>query len=219
MATAISNNNANKNWNYLSFGLTAILAPGSTVSFLPQASAHITTNVQHMLEHIYAFVDGIEAKTNNLPADPASNTVVNTRASQTPVNTLQGTANQIKAKTDTMSAFTQIKSNSIYSEDLDIPNTYPEKVSCTSDASFVVLVNAASNMIGGYVQVTFNPVIDGVPSYKFPVDNNALSLTFAANAGESITVEAFGAGSDDGTVGIVTMQTLQGATASCTPTF
>ena len=88
MATAISNNNANKRWKYLSFALIGILAAGSTVSFLPQASAHITTNVQPMLEHIYSFVDGIEAKTNNLPADPASNTVVNTRASQTSVNIL-----------------------------------------------------------------------------------------------------------------------------------
>ena len=96
MATAISN--ANKRWKYLSFALIGILAAGSTVSFLPQASAHITTNVQHMLEHIYNFVDGIEAKTNNLPADPASNTVVNTRASQTSVNSLQTTANGMDTK-------------------------------------------------------------------------------------------------------------------------
>ena len=79
-----------KSWKYLSFALIGILAAGSTVSFLPQASAHITTNVQHMLEHIFSFVDGIEAKTNNLPADPASNTVVNSRASQTSVSAVLG---------------------------------------------------------------------------------------------------------------------------------
>ena len=100
MAKVISNeNNNSKRWKYLSFALIGILAAGSTVSFVPQqASAHITTNVQHMLEHIYTFVDGIEAKTNNLPADPASNTVVNTRASQTSVDNLQTTANTINTK-------------------------------------------------------------------------------------------------------------------------
>jgi hypothetical protein len=45
---------------------------GWKYSQLLTASAHITTNVQHMLEHIYNFVDGIETKTNNLPSDPAS---------------------------------------------------------------------------------------------------------------------------------------------------
>ena len=99
MAIAISNENNSKRWKYLSFALIGILAAGSMVSFVPQqASAHITTSVQHMLEHIYSFVDGIEAKTNNLPADPASNTVVNTRASQTSVNNLQTTANGIGTK-------------------------------------------------------------------------------------------------------------------------
>ena len=93
-----TDHSVNRTWKYLSFALIGLLAAGSTVSFIPQASAHITTNVQHMLEHIYAFVDGIEAKTNNLPADPASNTVVNTRASQTSVNNLQTTANGIGTK-------------------------------------------------------------------------------------------------------------------------
>ena len=93
-----TDHSVNRTWKYLSFALIGILAAGSTVSFMPQASAHITTNVQHMLEHIYSFVDGIEAKTNNLPADPASNTVVNTRASQDSVNTLQIIANDTGTK-------------------------------------------------------------------------------------------------------------------------
>jgi hypothetical protein len=91
---AVATPKANK-WKYLSFALIGILAAGSTVSFVPQASAHITTNVQHMLEHIYNFVDGIEAKTNNLPADPASNTVVNTRASQSSVDNIAAQTGEI----------------------------------------------------------------------------------------------------------------------------
>ena len=93
-----STNNDVKRWKYLSFALIGLLAAGSAISFVPQASAHITTNVQHMLEHIYSFVDGIEAKTNNLPADPASNTVVNTRASQDSLNSLQTSATGIDTK-------------------------------------------------------------------------------------------------------------------------
>ena len=93
-----STNNDVKRWKYLSFALIGLLAAGSAIGFVPQASAHITTNVQHMLEHIYSFVDGIEAKTNNLPADPASNTVVNTRASQDSLNSLQTSATGIDTK-------------------------------------------------------------------------------------------------------------------------
>lgn len=63
---ANSHSYVDKKWKYLSFALIGILAAGGTVSLLPQANAHITTNVQHMLEHIYNFVDGIEAKTDNL---------------------------------------------------------------------------------------------------------------------------------------------------------
>jgi hypothetical protein len=60
-------------WKYLSIGVLAVLAVGL---FIPQASAHITNNTQHMLSHIYNFVDGIEAKTDNLPSDPADQSLI-----------------------------------------------------------------------------------------------------------------------------------------------
>lgn len=60
-------------WKYLSIGLMAILAASFSI---PQASAHINTNVGHMLQHIYNFVDGIEAKTDNLPSDPADQSLI-----------------------------------------------------------------------------------------------------------------------------------------------
>jgi uncharacterized protein YjbI with pentapeptide repeats len=65
-----------RKWKYLSFVLMGILAAGSVGLLVPQASAHITNNAAHMAEHIYNFVDGIEAKTNNLPSDPASQAAV-----------------------------------------------------------------------------------------------------------------------------------------------
>jgi hypothetical protein len=58
---------------YLSIALLAVLAVGLSV---PQASAHIANNTQHMLQHIYNFVDGIEGKTNNLPSDPADQSLI-----------------------------------------------------------------------------------------------------------------------------------------------
>lgn len=63
-------------WKYLSMGLLAILAIGFS---FPQAFAHITNNTQHMLSHIYNFVDGIEAKTDNLPDDPADQSQIDTQ--------------------------------------------------------------------------------------------------------------------------------------------
>lgn len=81
-----------------------------------------------MLQHIYNFVDGIEAKTDNLPQDPASstdvanaqsavegaisdaesainsntNTAVSGLASQTDLSGVQTVANTIRAKTDNL---------------------------------------------------------------------------------------------------------------------
>jgi hypothetical protein len=88
-----------------------------------------------MLEHIYNFVDGIEAKTNNLPSDPASNTVVNTRASQTSVNSLQTTTNEIKAD-----ALSQIVNQEI------IPSTFLYDI--VSDRPYIVDI-CASNVLFG----------------------------------------------------------------------
>jgi hypothetical protein len=93
-------------WKYLSIGLMAILAVGFS---FPQAFGNITNNTQHMLQHIYNFVDGIEAKTDNLPSDPASNTVVNTRASQESVDNLQTTVNAIS--TDVQDVLSKVDSD------------------------------------------------------------------------------------------------------------
>ena len=60
-------------WKYLSIAVVACLA---VTLFIPQASAHIANNTQHMLSHIYSFVDGIEAKTDNLPSDPADQSLI-----------------------------------------------------------------------------------------------------------------------------------------------
>jgi len=84
-------------WKFSTLGLLAILAISLSI---PQAAAHITNNTQHMLTHIYNFVDGIEAKTDNLPSDPASNTVVNTRSSQASVDDLQSDVDAIRSQTD-----------------------------------------------------------------------------------------------------------------------
>ncbi|MGH9992763.1 MAG: hypothetical protein ACREAZ_08985 [Nitrososphaera sp.] len=63
----------NSRWKYSTIGLLAVLA---VVFSFPQAFAHVSNNTADMLNHIYQFVDGIEAKTDNLPSDPASSTDV-----------------------------------------------------------------------------------------------------------------------------------------------
>ena len=65
-----------KAWKYSTLGLLAILAISLSI---PQAAAHITNNTQHMLTHIYNFVDGIEAKTDNLPEDPADQSLIDSQ--------------------------------------------------------------------------------------------------------------------------------------------
>ena len=199
--------------------MIGILAAGSTASFVPQqASAHITTNVQHMLEHIYTFVDGIEAKTNNLPADPASNTVVNTRSSQTSVNSLQTTANTINTKIDGLSTggssgFKTIRVFLVEGEpDVD-------SVICTSNSDYMIFVSAseAGPIAGsdGNELVRFTDTINFVYEYSFV---NQGTFTYSGTAGEKTGV---GLTHDLGTTqtvfshAIVTLQTAPGATASC----
>jgi hypothetical protein len=190
-------------WKYATIGLAAVLVMVVTT---PAAYA---ADKSHQ-DIINAINNAVTNLTN----------LINGKASQTSVNAIQTTDNAIKAKVDSIPVLTNLFKTSIYSEDLDIPNTYPEKVTCTSDKTFNVLVNAGAIVTGGFVKVTLDPTVNNVPSYHFAVSaGNSVSMTFAANAGESITVEALGAGSDDGVAGIVTMQTIQGATASCTPTF
>ena len=173
-----------KRWKYLSFALIGILAAGSVTASVPQASAHVTTNVQHMLEHIYNFVDGIEAKTNNLPADPASQSAVEKAIP------------------------TQIINESIRA---DLP--VRDEVTCTSSSDFVVHVSSsrALEAEGGFLRVSIAGVTD---DSIYPVaDSN--TLTFGADADIPVTIEAE-ATSPAFLFAVITMQTAQGATASCT---
>ncbi len=88
-----------KKWKYLSFALIGILAIGYSV---PQATAHITSNQQHMIEHIYNYVNGVEPKVFKLPDDPASDTTVNTRSSQDSVDTIQTSVDTVQGSVDAL---------------------------------------------------------------------------------------------------------------------
>ena len=200
-----TDHSVNRTWKYLSFALIGILAAGSTVGFIPQASAHITTNVQHMLEHIYSFVDGIEAKTNNLPADPASNTVVNTRASQTSVNTLQTSVSQTKN-----AAFTQVITEGFHT---DVQGTVV--ITCTSNADFLVdfaIVEANPN-----AQISLSVSNAGDFSHNILEGDSMRTLTVGSSAGETIEARAFPSDPQGKVSGFVTMRTAEGAVASCVP--
>jgi hypothetical protein len=52
-------------WKYLSIGLMAILAVGFTV---PQAFAHVTGNVSHMVGHLFDLLTGIDTKATDIQA-------------------------------------------------------------------------------------------------------------------------------------------------------
>ena len=168
MATNSQSSHERNRWKYLSFALIGILAAGGTLASVPQASAHMTTNVQHMLEHIYSFVDGIEAKTNNLPADPASNTVVNTRASQTSLDNLKSTLEQ--TETDIVGAVSTRADGTNYTparaENLDnLDETISSRASQSSvDANKVLLdsIDLNVNNMGG----TLGTIEDAVSSVE-----------------------------------------------------
>jgi len=52
--------------------LALILALAVATLAAPRANAHITNNVQHLLEHVLQGLGAIQAKTDALPADPAA---------------------------------------------------------------------------------------------------------------------------------------------------
>ena len=214
-----------KSWKYLSFALIGILAAGSTVSFLPQASAHITTNVQHMLEHIFSFVDGIEAKTNNLPADPASNTVVNSRASQTSVTALQTTVNSVKAKTDVLPgdiASQSATNNAMFNKVVGMRLVSNFDITCNSNKDFIVHI-----ALDGHSQPDLGTT-NSMIIYRLPDSdpntaetlafynnlNTWTTLTVGARGDQQITIRT--STNTDATMdGLITLQTTQGAVASC----
>lgn len=94
-----STHNSN-NWKRLSFCLMGLIVMGFII---PQASgeaAATLTDVFGKIIKIEEIAGAIKGKTDNLPSDPASGSMVNTRASQSSVNNLQNTVNAVKARTD-----------------------------------------------------------------------------------------------------------------------
>jgi hypothetical protein len=89
----MANSHYEKKWKYVSIGLMAVLAVGFS---FPQAFAHVTSDMKHGVEHVIALLNAIKAKTDTLPSDPASNTVVNTRASQASVDALSSSTTSLK---------------------------------------------------------------------------------------------------------------------------
>ena len=186
------------NWKYLTVGVLAILAVGFSI---PQASAHITNGTQHMLQHIYNFVDGIEAKTENLPTDPADQSEVESAISRAEGN--------INTHTDD-AMFTQVITKRINSFDSD-----QDVVECTSDQAYVISVNLFANGAGGSVLLSFNPAVDGVASTFRPISQDTF-FSMPREADGETTVTAFDNDQEfDYLSGFVSIQTAAGATASC----
>ena len=90
-----------KKWMYLSFALMAVIASGLLAPTAFAASPTLT-DIFNKLGVIDTKVAGIKTNTDSLPIDPASNTQVNTRASQTSLNTLQNDVTAIMTNTDNL---------------------------------------------------------------------------------------------------------------------
>ena len=168
---------AERKWKYLSFALIGILATGSVGLLVPQASAHITNNATHMLEHIYNFVDEIEGKTNNLPNDPASQSAV-----QTAINDAK---DAINAHTDTAVASTPVTITQTQYQTLKcnsgIIRPYVDLSGCFLDNADLSCADlAAANLAGAH----------------FGGINLTDSRLFAANLAGAYLVEANFAGAD-----------------------
>src|SRR5207247_8619554 len=81
-----------KKWKYLSFALMGILGTG-LLSTQAYGANPTLTDIMNKLLRVDTKVTAIQAKTDNLPADPASNTNVNTRATPTDITNAQAAIN------------------------------------------------------------------------------------------------------------------------------
>jgi hypothetical protein len=177
-----------KKWKYVSIGLMAVLAVGFS---FPQAFAHVTSDMKHGVEHVIALLNNIDTKVTAIKAK--TDNLPTDPASQSAVE---------------KSIPTQII-NEIIRADLPVR----DEVTCTSSSNFVVHVSSsrALEAEGGFLRVSIAGVID---DSIYPVaDSN--TLTFGADPDIPVTIEAE-ATSPAFLFAVVTMQTAEGATASCT---
>lgn len=192
-------------WKYLSFTLMGILATGSVGLLIPQASAHITNNTGHMLQHIYNFVDTLEAS----------------------VATLQTTANDIKAKTDAIPSdiassaditdaktelegamFSNIETGLILSTESN-----KDAMNCTSNADF--LMHASVDPSGtALLDVKFEEEDGDTTGFAYQVSESG-SLTLGQEAGRFLWVKAISGVGFDNVQAYVTAQSTEGSDLSC----
>lgn len=85
-----------KRWKYVSIGLMAILALGFS---FPQAFAHVTSNMQHGMEHAIALLTDIQTKVTGIKSTVDTNldAKVSSRATQTSVNSLQSDVDALQS--------------------------------------------------------------------------------------------------------------------------
>ena len=222
-----------KMWKYLSIALMGLLATGFLV---PQAFAHITTNTQHMVEHFYNMLTGIDTKvtdiqtkTNAIKATVDTNldAKVSSRANQTSVNNLQASANGISTKIDNLPAKTDITSilNALPTKVIGpyaITSQFASKdeIVCTSDHDFLVHYAPVGHGPGADYAITPRDESGNIFGNGFGSrleDSEMGTQTVGTDGGKSI--EVFVSSIDPATStsqGFVTLQTTQGAVASCT---
>jgi hypothetical protein len=126
--------------------------------------------------------------------------------------------NAIKAKTDNLpsdpasqSAVEKAIPTQVVTAFVASNEEISDTVTCTSSSDFIVHVSASRGAPpeGGFIQVSVTDLLSG-HIYHIPDSN---TLTFGADAGDSVTIDA--GGSSGFVFAAVTMQTAEGATASC----
>jgi hypothetical protein len=200
-------------WKHLSIGLMAMLAVGFS---FPQAFAHITTslshNVGHLLEVLNAIrtdVGAIKAKTDNLPTDPASNTLVNTRSSQASVDDLQADVDAVKAQTDNIptdpadQSLIDAQLAGIQSDTDDIQTSIADLELGAAEPKTINVDLELSVADGAGISFVILPFKAGV-SYS-----GVLSANLVVNPGNRVSVDCF---STDGIIILKSHENLAGST-------
>lgn len=201
-----------KMWKYLSIALMGILATGFLV---PQAYAHVTSNIQHNLEHVVNFLTGLDTKVTAIKAKTDTNldATVSSRATQTSVDGLQTTANTINTKIDNLpsssgsSEFKTIRTlihTNVESED---------RMTCTSDSDYMIYATVAEGL-GSSDENDILQYSDGATFSAGYVIVQSGTFTFSGVAGENAIV-ALIHNVPFGSTALVTLQTAAGATANC----
>ena len=178
-------------WKYATIGLAAILA---LVLTTPQASAHVTTNLAHNVQHILDEIASLRSDVDSLAGDAATGADV------------EGLEGKIDDLAESNGGFQIIR------ESITTFDEGQDTATCASDSDYMLHVSA-----GGADSHNLRFFSGDTLIRSINISGTERYIEVGGSAGETLTVVVLEVQDMDGFANaVVTLETAEGATASAT---